>query len=265
MRYAIATWCYREKGVSLLDLVVELADVGFDGVSFLPAQILELDDAGARGLGAVMDERDLCATVHGSFAMAPCDAVRIIDVLGARLYAMTFDAAKTQSSIGALFDAKEMAGLLSELARESRGTPLLFGVEDFPLDTAALEHYRKDLEPILDCERYGMLIDIGHFNIRTRTHDYYRGKDPEEYLRGAGRRIIEIHVHDNDGKRDSHGPLGSGNADFEAVAKGLRAIGFDGVSTIEICPALHGSLPAESKPKAEEGLEIWRRLWEDRG
>lgn len=265
MRYAIATWCYREKDVSLLDLVVELAGMGFDGVSFLPAQILELDDAGARELSAVMDERDLCATVHGTFAMTHRDAVRIIEVLGARLYAMTFDAAKTQSSIGTLFDAKKMAGLLSELDRESRGTALLFGVEDFPLDAAALDHYRKDLEPILDCERYGMLIDVGHLNIRTKTHDYFGEKGPEEYLRGAARRIIEVHVHDNDGKRDSHSALGSGNADFEAAAKGLRAVGFDGVSTIEICPALHSSTPTEAKPKARQGLEIWRRLWEGPG
>lgn len=67
------------------------------------------------------------------------------------------------------------------------------------------------------------------------------------------------------GDRDSRGHLGFGNLPFEEVAAGLKAIGFDGISTIEIAPSFHGSTPAASRPHARDSLARWRGLFGKRG
>ena len=92
---------------------------------------------------------------------------------------------------------------------------------------------------------------------------YFSALTPSEYLARLPVPLIEVHVHDNAGDQDSHSPLGSGNIPFEAVAQGLHGIGFDGVSTIEIAPSFHGSSPEESRPRAKDSLEQWRRRVDD--
>ena len=46
MRYAIATWNYARQDVTVFQLIRELAGMGFDAMSFLPSQILQLDGPG---------------------------------------------------------------------------------------------------------------------------------------------------------------------------------------------------------------------------
>jgi sugar phosphate isomerase/epimerase len=83
-----------------------------------------------------------------------------------------------------------------------------------------------------------------------------------EYLARLPLPVWEVHLHDNSGDRDEHGHFGLGNVDFAAVAAGLKAIGFSGVSTIEIAPSFHGKTPAESKPLSAESLAQWKDMWE---
>jgi sugar phosphate isomerase/epimerase len=262
MRYGIAIWNYQEEGVPLLRLADEFAGFGFDAISFLPGQILDCEDAEAQELVALLREQDLAATVHGSFEMRQRDVETLLERLGESLRVLSFDAAMTADSCGHFYDAARMAALLRHVEGATRHTAVHFAVEDFPLDALALDRFRADLGPLPGCPRYGALIDLGHLNMRIHLTDYFGSLAPADYIRRVPLPIVEIHVHDNLGEKDTHAPIGFGNVDFEAVARGLREVGFDGVSTIEIAPSFHGSTPAASKPRARESLEKWREIWE---
>ncbi|MBT3379984.1 MAG: sugar phosphate isomerase/epimerase [Lentisphaerae bacterium] len=260
--YAVSVWNFGEDGTTLPQLVRGFADMGYDGMSFLPHQITTLDRSGVAELRRVLDERGLFATVHGSSNDSRDMVACVLDALEARIVNLTFDATMTSTSVGTFYDIERMAALLCDVEELSRGTELAFGVEDFPLDARALDHYRERLAPLLTCPRFGMLLDIGHLNLRRTQNAYFSTQSESEYIANAPLRIIEAHVHDNDGTRDSHGHFGFGNIDFAAVACGLVRAGFDGVSTIEICPAFHQSTPAVSKPYTKKNLDQWRDLME---
>jgi len=262
MRYGVAIWNYQEEGVALPRLAEELAGFGFDALSFLPGPLVKCEEPEARDLLALMQERGLVATVHGGFDMTRGHVETIVSRYGGCLRALTFDAAWTADSCGMFYDGPRMAPFLLEVEEVMKDTSVQFAVEDFPLDSRALERHRADLGPLLDCPRYGILIDVGHLNLRLRRAGYFKSQTPAEYIRRVPVPIIEIHVHDNAGETDSHGHIGFGNVDFEEVARGLREVGFDGISTIEIAPSFHGSTPGASKPRAKESLEKWRTIWE---
>jgi sugar phosphate isomerase/epimerase len=154
-----------------------------------------------------------------------------------------------------------MTALLMGLEELGRRTNLKFAVEDFPLDNLAIDYYSRDLRPLLDCSRYGILVDIGHMNLRRTGEAYFRAFTVGQYIERIPRPIFEVHVHDNNGRQDEHKPLGEGNIDFAAIAAALKAIGFDGVSTIETAPSLHGRTPADDLPTVQPSLEQWRGYW----
>ncbi|MCX8174656.1 MAG: sugar phosphate isomerase/epimerase [Candidatus Micrarchaeota archaeon] len=72
----------------------------------------------------------------------------------------------------------------------------------------------------------GLTLDVGH----ASTAD---GEGVENYLREFRRRIGHVHLHDNDGKRDQHLPLGAGKADIGSAIRALKAQ-YDGTITLEI-------------------------------
>jgi sugar phosphate isomerase/epimerase len=151
-----------------------------------------------------------------------------------------------------------MVPVLLEVARQTEGEDVFLGVEDFPLDASALDFYRDPLSPLLKNPRFGTLIDLGHMNLRLRGGDYYRGWTVEGYLAGVPRRIFEVHVHDNAGDRDSHAHIGYGNIDFAAAARGLRAVGFAGISTIEVSAPFYNATADQARRGARESLTRWR-------
>ena len=262
MRYGIAIWNFPEEGATLLQQVDDFADLGFDAISFLPRQLLECDDAAARDLGSRLRDRGLIATAHGNFEMTRADVETLVARLGDRLRVLSFDPAMTADSRGHFYDGRRMARFLLEVEEATRERGVEFGVEDFPLDALAVDACGDELAPLLECPRYGVLIDVGHLNLRLRKTEYFGRLTPADYVRRVPRPILELHVHDNQGEIDQHAHMGFGNVDFSAVAAGLREIGFDGVSTIEIAPSFHHSTPAESKPMAKDSLEQWRAIWE---
>ena len=62
---------------------------------------------------------------------------------------------------------------------------------------------------------------------------------------------------------NKHLPLGMGTIDFASVARGLGAIGFDGLSTIEIKPVgEHHHVIAAAKKQMVQSLAFWRTILE---
>jgi sugar phosphate isomerase/epimerase len=66
----------------------------------------------------------------------------------------------------------------------------------------------------LDPEVFGHCFDIGHFNVFARG-------DLLSWLRRVKGRLVELHLHDNDGASDQHLAIGEGTADFSSLFSGL--------------------------------------------
>lgn len=259
MRYGVAVWNYMEPGLPLTELVQELAGAGFDSLALQPHFLAALEAAQWRELGRVVERDDLTVTLHTNFALFRAEHLRTArEQFGARLLDVTFDAAMETTSRGMFYDMATMAPVLRTVAETAPG--LRFGVEDFPLDAAAVDAYAEHLRPLLALDGFGMLVDLGHLNLRRHMHPYFQAGDAAGYIRNVAAPIHEVHVHDNDGARDLHQHPGAGNADLAGAARGLREVGFDGVCTIEVAPSFHGATPAESRPALRGSLQAWRAL-----
>lgn len=68
-------------------------------------------------------------------------------------------------------------------------------------------------------------LDIGHANLF--------GRDPVDFIRKFGKKIIHVHAHDNDGVSDLHMPIGCGVVDWERVIESLKRR-YDGTITLEV-------------------------------
>lgn len=261
LRYAVAIWNFTEPGVQLLDLVEEFCTFGLDAVSFSSGQLGKVEPSEWEAVGKLLRERSMAATLHCSFGAAYDGMQAVISSLGESLHAVTFDPAVLQDTPDRRYDWERMSPVLAALEEGTRNTSVRFGVEDFPLSAAALD-VAKDCLPaaVRECPRWGILLDLGHMNMRWHQQPDRQSPSIEETIRAVPLPIVEVHVHDNAGDKDSHGYIGLGNAPFPAMARGLAAAGFDGISTIEIAPSFHGATLSADKPRVKESFEIWRDL-----
>ncbi len=62
----------------------------------------------------------------------------------------------------------------------------------------------------IDNKDFGFCFDVGHFNLFSKI-------TMEQWFDALGSRLLEVHLHDNDGKADAHWALGQGNIDFEKL------------------------------------------------
>lgn len=260
MKYATAIWNYCWNPAGLEGWIDEFAGFGYDTISLNPGQFAGLAPADVERVGAMLRARKLAATIHGTCDMDPQMMRVMIEGIGDCLLAFTMDSSKQEDSRGTLHNGRRIAEALSHLQKLTAGTDVLVGVEDFPLDSMALEHFSSELGDAYRHPRTGMLVDVGHMHMRMKRSAYFSGMSVRDYFARLPCRIVEVHLHDNSGERDEHGHLGMGSVRFDEVASALREIGFDGVCTIEIAPGFHGSTPEESKPRAQESLLMWRKL-----
>jgi sugar phosphate isomerase/epimerase len=70
-------------------------------------------------------------------------------------------------------------------------------------------------------------MDIGHQNVFSEL-------DAIEWVRRMGRRLSHIHLHDNDGKDDTHWPIGRGTIDFEPFYAILQEYVPGGTISLEV-------------------------------
>ncbi len=260
MRYAIAIWNYCWNAEQLVGAVNDFANAGFDTISFHPDQFA---GAGADQLPAVIEtlrRRALNATVHGSVAMEPRVMATLAGAFGETLRVFSMDSALCQDSRGTLHDARRIAAALTHLQELTHGTDVWIAVEDFPLDSTALEFFAGELQGVYHHPRTGILVDVGHMHMRMRSAGSFAGMSVADYFSRLPVPLVEVHLHDNNGERDQHGHFGYGSVPFGEIAAALRAQRFDGISTIEVAPALHNRPPHESKPDALASLTQWRQF-----
>ena len=61
----------------------------------------------------------------------------------------------------------------------------------------------KRLFEAIDDDNFGVLLDIGHYNLSTYL---YKKQDLKEFIQLFKRKIFQIHIHHNDGSDDQHLP-----------------------------------------------------------
>lgn len=121
--------------------------------------------------------------------------------------------------------------LLRECMDVFEGQDVFFACEDTPLNARTMEKFEKYLKPGDDV---GILIDLGHMNIRQWMREEHEREDFMRVFRQLPMKLRELHVSDNKGRKDEHREVGYGNLPLADVAAAVKAIGFDGIVTVEI-------------------------------
>jgi len=85
---------------------------------------------------------------------------------------------------------------------------------------------KKLLEKI-SSPHFGFCFDTGHWLVFSK-------KRWQEWLEALGTRLVEVHLHDNDGETDQHLPPGDGTFDFIGLLRHLQARRFSPLYTLEV-------------------------------
>lgn len=86
-------------------------------------------------------------------------------------------------------------------------------VENMPEMFFFLGRTAEELNMIVEGTDLGICFDIGHANTTGQI---------DAMVDTFGDRIINIHIHDNDGKKDQHLTIGDGNIDFDHILSRLE-------------------------------------------
>ncbi len=262
MKTAIAIWNYCWNPENIMEWIVKFAESGFEAVSFNPRQFGDGRTGCLPEISALLTECNLTATLHGKVSGNSDLMDTVVQALSENLYAATMDPRRIQTSIGHIHNAAAEIDAIQRLLNLTSDSDIRVAIEDFPLDRAALDFYMKDLDDIYSDSRTGILIDVGHMHLRMNQSSYFRNQSVPDYFRSLPCPLVEVHLHDNNGKQDQHGHFGFGGINFAEVASALKEIRFNGVCTIEIAPGFHDSTPEESLPRAIESLQTWRHFFE---
>lgn len=99
-----------------------------------------------------------------------------------------------------LFDKHNEKVLMNELKPFIQSCPVKLALENTIMIENGLE---RALNDILETTDLALTLDVGHYNIR---------KNP--FFIENFNKVVNIHLHDNDGKSDQHLALGKGNVDL---------------------------------------------------
>ncbi len=107
------------------------------------------------------------------------------------------------------------------LSKNYSSLPLVENVDHGAFSSPSDIRYLLDNIPDL-----GMTFDVAHSFINGGLDKF------KSYLRLANR-ILHIHVHDNDMRRDLHLPVGAGKIPWHEVIGRIRDVGYKGTVTLE--------------------------------
>ena len=103
--------------------------------------------------------------------------------------------------------------------------------EPFPSLMKSVDSFHRFYEEF-DNE-IGMVLDIAHANLNNQIHDF---------LKQFSKKIVHIHVSDNDGNRDLHLGIGQGNISWKNVAKTVKEVAYCNLIIIESTDHIQESL-----------------------
>lgn len=100
----------------------------------------------------------------------------------------------------------------------------------------------------VNLENVGFCLDVGHANVD--------GVDIPATIQRMGKKLYEVHLHDNNGKKDQHLPIGFGTVNWIEVIEALNAINYPGTATFEF---FRWPLP-DYEQGLTRAVEMWRTL-----
>ena len=103
--------------------------------------------------------------------------------------------------------------------------------EPFPSLMKRVDDFHRffnDLEDDL-----GMVLDVAHANLNNQIQDF---------LKQFSKKIVHMHVSDNNGDSDLHLGIGHGNIDWKNVAKAVKDSGYGNLIMIESTDHIQESL-----------------------
>lgn len=112
------------------------------------------------------------------------------------------------------------------LADHARGTGVVLCVENMPpgVHPGSRSAPLAALVAEIDRPEIALTLDTGHAHISAT---------PRSETLDAGRWLRTTHVHDNDGRQDTHHPPGFGSIDWDDWRDALDAIGYHGPIVLE--------------------------------
>lgn len=116
---------------------------------------------------------------------------------------------------------------LRKLAEHARGTGVVLCVENMPPGVHPGSRMRDVAEMLVEIDQpdvVGLALDTGHGNLTSSAANE---------TRSAGKWLRTTHVHDNDGRSDTHLPPGLGTIDWDSWADSLDAIDYAGPVMLE--------------------------------
>ena len=115
---------------------------------------------------------------------------------------------------------------LRELAEHAREAGVIVCVENMPpgVNPGSRMADLYDIVHELDHPQLALALDTGHGNLTSSA--------AEETL-AAGSLLMTTHVHDNNGRQDSHEPPGQGTIDWAGWGRALDQIGYAGPILLE--------------------------------
>ncbi len=111
--------------------------------------------------------------------------------------------------------------ILFKYARDYGVEAVLENIAD-PFVVSEIKDFKRVFHEVY--QDMGLALDIGHANIVGQLDDF---------LMELSDRIIHIHAHDNNGKRDQHLGIGYGNVDWKRVVNLLKRMRYDKIVIVE--------------------------------
>ena len=198
-------------------------EIGFD------ANALEtFSEEGMAKVARLMEEQGRTITFHGPFMDLGPGGLdeRIREVTAWRLQ-RTMELVPLFRPLSIVFhagyDERRYHAHRAEWLSGSLATwePLIQQAEEMGVVIHLENVYEQTPEMILtlieemDSENLGFCLDMGHMNVFGEVV-------LAEWLDALGPHLKEVHLHDNNGHSDSHGPIGSGTAPFKELFQYLH-------------------------------------------
>jgi sugar phosphate isomerase/epimerase len=263
----IATWNFVDG--TLAERIDRFAGMGFEAVSLLARHAAEMARGETPDVEEAITANSLGVAIHGgmmskagsldeSALLSDFEAFLDWHSRTGALNTVNYDAASVCVEGQSVYDAKGMRSVLGKMLEMSNGAGFTVGVEDWPRDAEMLEA----VADLLKFNHYGVLIDLGHMNMRIHaTEAPYPIDRAQAYLDDIRLPINELHIHNNDGAHDQHCPLDRGTADFDVVARMLRPRCASTLFTMEIAPQLCGLSEEVCIEGSVAALARWRLLF----
>ena len=144
-----------------------------------------------------------------------------------------------------------LAESLTELANVAALSGVIVCVENMPPRVSPGSRTTELASLLLELNRpeLALAIDTGHAHLVS---------SPAEETRAAGKLLFTTHVHDNDGKRDTHLPPGLGSISWDAWRDSLDEIGYTGPIMLECIRHLR-ERPDSMNDRLREQLKLLTR------